>query len=313
MAFWRTPHSLAAMATAVLLLAAAAAAQQSAAEAPPPSAASGYVGSDTCKACHEDMYKSVEHTLHVRTFSNKQAQHQGCEGCHGPGAAHVANGGDPTKIFNFKTAKLADADARCLTCHGQDPERASFHDSKHARSEVGCISCHSPHHAETRTKLLRMATPKLCYGCHTEVRSEFVRPFHHRVNEGLISCMDCHNPHGGPNAKEVRFSGAMDEICTKCHAEKRGPFTFEHPVVRFDGCTACHVPHGSTSQRMLKRSSVNVLCLECHSQTVNSADQVLSQPPVGPVHNQMQGRFNNCTICHAFIHGSNSSEVFFKP
>ncbi len=23
-------------------------------------------------------------------------------------------------------------------------------------------------------------------------------PFHHRVNEGLVQCTDCHNPHAAP-------------------------------------------------------------------------------------------------------------------
>src|SRR5208282_3630989 len=62
--------------------------------------ASKYVGAETCKTCHEDLYNSWEKTPHWKTTLNKDPSHQGCEGCHGPGADHVAGGGDITKIFN---------------------------------------------------------------------------------------------------------------------------------------------------------------------------------------------------------------------
>jgi predicted CXXCH cytochrome family protein len=79
--------------------------------------------------------------------------------------------------------------------------------------------------------------------------------------------------------------------------------------VKTEGCPACHVPHGSNNPRLLKVNQVNQLCLECHTLALSS---VPSQPPVGPAHNQAQ-KYQACTMCHAFIHGSNFSEVYFKP
>ena len=70
----------------------------------PSSDASKYVGAETCKTCHEEIYNSWEKTPHWKTTLNKEGgpSKQGCEGCHGPGADHVAGGGDKTKIFVFE-------------------------------------------------------------------------------------------------------------------------------------------------------------------------------------------------------------------
>ena len=49
---------------------------------------SDYVGTDTCKACHEDIYNNYEKTPHWKTLNDSRGgpSKQGCEGCHGPGA-----------------------------------------------------------------------------------------------------------------------------------------------------------------------------------------------------------------------------------
>jgi hypothetical protein len=50
-----------------------------------------YVGAEVCKTCHEDIYNSWEKSPHWKTTLDTKAgvSHQGCEGCHGPGSAHV--------------------------------------------------------------------------------------------------------------------------------------------------------------------------------------------------------------------------------
>ena len=65
---------------------------------------SKYVGPETCKTCHEEIYNAWEKTPRWKTTLNKKGDpsKQGCEGCHGPGGDHVAGGGDKTKIFEFE-------------------------------------------------------------------------------------------------------------------------------------------------------------------------------------------------------------------
>ena len=315
-------HSKARVASAVialsLLLAASGWAADGTAPQSAPPAGATYVGSETCKGCHEDtpagLFKHFQKNPHRQALLQGAAKEaQGCESCHGPGSAHVEGGGDKSKIFSFTSNPRTSQNKQCLTCHGVSAEHGAFLASKHGRSDVGCTSCHSVHAPEVQPALLRQTSPQLCYTCHTEVRAEFVRPFRHRVNERLISCNDCHNPHGGQIGRQLRVSASTDaQVCTSCHQDKLGPFTFEHVPVRTEGCTVCHQPHGSTTPRMLKRATVNVLCLQCHTRTLNSSPTVLSPAPEGPVHNQQQ-RYVSCTVCHVFVHGSNSSAVFFKP
>ena len=111
--------------------------------------------------------------------------------------------------------------------------------------------------------LLKQSEPALCFGCHQTVQAQFSLPEHHRVPEGLMKCSDCHNPHGTQNVASLNNPGS--ETCVKCHVEKRGPFVFEHPAVKVEGCVACHNPHGSTNRMLLVRREGRQLCLQCHT------------------------------------------------
>jgi predicted CXXCH cytochrome family protein len=84
-----------------------------------------------------------------------------------------------------------------------------------------------------------------------------------------------------------------------------GPFTFEHPPVKVEGCVACHTPHGSQNPRLLNRSNVNTICLQCHT------DSTFTAPAAPSFHNQAV-QYQACTVCHTSIHGSNFNPFFFK-
>jgi DmsE family decaheme c-type cytochrome len=270
--------------------------------------ASGYLGSEVCKTCHEDVYNAWAKTPHWKTTLNTKGgpSRQGCEACHGPGAAHVAGGGDVTKIFVFTGKSAKEIDARCLTCHADGPQHMNALNSIHAENGVSCLSCHSIHHATTAEFLLTKSQPTLCYGCHLAKKAEFEMPFHHRVNEGLIRCTDCHNPHGTAGPKQVRTSSTQNAVCLKCHTDKEGPFVYEHAAVKVEGCTTCHDVHGSPNAHLLKVANVNMLCLQCHT-----ASSFSGAPGTPSFHNQASF-FQACTLCHSQIHGSNFSQFYFQ-
>ena len=269
-------------------------------------------------------------------------EQRGCEACHGPGKAHVeaVTNGDPnfaTLIYSFARHTPRDNATRCLSCHQEkrllggkeaDERQGLFKHSRHLGAGVSCISCHDPHLLPAKevakpgqaieayfsrpklapekewlnNRLLRQPEPNLCYTCHQDTQAEFQLPVRHRVNEGLVKCSDCHNPHGTLNTKELKGAGT-EQVCYSCHVEKRGPFVYEHASVRVEGCTACHTPHGSINQHLLKRRQVRQLCLECHvsPQAVNTPHPRLGFQEAG-----------ECTRCHVEIHGSNYQPDFLR-
>ena len=271
-----------------------------------------YVGPETCQACHDEIYKQFETTPHFTTTmegkleAHKGPEWHGCEACHGPGKEHVDGGGDKTKIFTFKDASPQETSARCLGCHQYTEEHGNYERSAHLLNGIGCTDCHDPHHAKESEFLLKVKSPELCYGCHGDVRAQFARPFHHRVNEGLMQCNDCHDPHGSFRPRQLRTNASGDAVCFKCHTEKQGPYVYQHEAI-IEGCTICHSPHGSTNQRMLVQNQVNLLCLSCHVFPAGTG------PSAIPTFHNQATKYQSCTLCHTAIHGSNTSNVFFTP
>lgn len=271
---------------------------------------SPYVGSETCKLCHEEISNHFAKTAHFVTLTERKypESERGCEACHGPGKEHVDGGGDVTKIYGFRNRPTAEMNSRCLTCHERQEERHNYRQSEHGLNQVACSDCHSSHAPQRIENLLVRRPPELCYACHGEIRQEFSKPFHHRVPEGGLQCTTCHNQHGGFNVAQTReTAGGTDPICFKCHVDKQGPFVFEHAPVKLEGCTICHTPHGSTNPRLLKRPTVHLLCLECHADTPGILGP---EPPA--FHDLRTARFQNCTTCHVKIHGSNVNRLFLQ-
>lgn len=289
-----------------------------------------YVGTETCKVCHEDQFKDYSHTAHAKleTLSSWKGKVVGCEQCHGPGKAHSEEG-DPLKIISFKNKSAKATSETCLGCHSGKEEHNNFRRGEHWRNDVGCADCHSAHGAPVGVnkaasnvftspansekpgvatiRMLKSGEPQLCLSCHVEAKQQFNQPFHHKVLEGAMKCSDCHNPHGGFETKQTRLATGADAACIKCHSDKQGPFVFEHAPVKTEGCSSCHTPHGSSNPRLLRTSAVAQLCLECHS--VDHG--VGAVEPAGPQHN-LNAQYANCTSCHVKIHGSHTSPVFFR-
>jgi DmsE family decaheme c-type cytochrome len=286
----------------------------------PIAAGADYVGSNVCRTCHPDIWSTFFKNPHYKSIASgrEKPENTGCESCHGPGQAHVeARGGKASIVAFSELGPQATLDA-CLRCHGQTLSRANIRRSVHTQEDVVCSTCHSIHKSPAPKFLLAKTQTELCYGCHSSVRSQFAMPFKHRVNEGVVQCTDCHNPHGSfapttrmaSRPRMVEQADANEEPCMKCHRDKRGPFVYEHAAVRVEGCKSCHDPHGSTNARLLKHPVVFTICLECHNNAPGFGRRNTTIPRPDALHNLADPRYQNCTTCHPRIHGSNVDFYF---
>lgn len=315
---------------------------------------SNYVGSEKCAMCHADLMNAWKLSTHRRTLFNTDPAKKGCEGCHGPGKAHIE--GDTKAIINPGKLKPDQIATGCMKCHTQE-HVTLWRTGTHARAKLSCTECHDPHSPDpevlskdiengkldleglttsikqadleantakvgskereeamaeseelkkkrdalletvkgAETVYKRVAEPYICYNCHKTQQVKGRMPYHHPIVENKMSCSDCHNPHGGP--KNLLREESINQTCFKCHAEKEGPFTFEHPPVTED-CTNCHDPHGSIQRRMLVQSEPFV-CLKCHAGPHSRNSSLASARDFATYYSQ-------CTACHAAIHGSDA-------
>ncbi len=238
------------------------------------------VGSAQCAACHEELAKPFHRTTHAQ-------QDVECEDCHGGGSLHV-QGGDKAKILRIASQPADIANGTCLGCHKDNEHLQNWTAGAHQRNHVRCMDCHKIHVAEPKLASRREQNEG-CLNCHRKQDAEGRLPYHHPVvREAKMSCADCHDPHGGTAANNLRTS-SLNELCFQCHAEYQGPFTFQHVPVT-ESCAKCHSAHGSPNRNLLKVSEP-VLCLQCHSGHHNGTGNPL---------------LNRCTNCHSAIHGTDT-------
>ncbi|MFA6498017.1 MAG: DmsE family decaheme c-type cytochrome [Desulfurivibrionaceae bacterium] len=261
---------------------------------------------ESCKDCHADQFTSFMKSRHAKGAITGPNGTGACLTCHGPSmAAHLEKGGGKgTGAFAFN--KKADPEAKaaqCLTCHSDSKHLALWESSKHRSAGLSCDSCHSGH--SSLAKNLKMPQTELCFSCHKDIKSEAGRQSHHPLKEGKISCSDCHDPHGSFSSKSLK-GDSVNELCYKCHAEKRGPFLHEHPPVA-ENCLNCHISHGGNHNKLLEQKTPN-LCHNCHTGSghftgpYTAANGFSSTTTVAA---RAVGR--SCLNCHAAIHGSTAA------
>ena len=132
---------------------------------------------------------------------------------------------------------------------------------------------------------------------------------HMPLREGKMDCTTCHSPHGSTNVRMLKIGNTLNETCSSCHAEKRGPFLHDHAAGR-ESCASCHDPHGSNNDRMLVAKEP-MLCQRCHVSSRHPAT-IYDGTQIAAASNRVVGR--SCVNCHSQIHGSNhpAGEKFLR-
>ena len=286
------------------------------------------IGRD-CQQCHRLVVQTFALDAHGKSAKFlRDSRGAKCEACHGDSDKH-AETSTKTKSApgTVNPANLAKAEANesCLQCHSRDRTHFEWRGGQHDRSDMSCLSCHSVHHTKllqtmsasltnrsdtevaeilsTRLPERMLARPTIeetCLTCHTEQRKALFQRSTHLFRTELrnmkVGCTSCHNPHGGEGGKML-VNHSVNTVCYTCHAEKRGPFLWDHPPVR-ENCLNCHSPHGSSNPKLLT-ARVHLLCQQCHIHMLPRHSTTAGKPL------DIWSINRGCLNCHAQVHGSN--------
>ncbi len=263
-----------------------------------------------CHAYRMAFQSSPHSILDTEGLADKAEADFSCAACHGPFGERTQEEGLPGcqfEVFSFEPETPPSAKvARCLTCHPS--AQGAFQNGAHGTTGMDCSSCHEIHGSNrgrwplqryqdgSHVSLQGEIPSSPCRACHEDVFHEFQSTERHRLQEGVLLCTSCHDPHE-PQSR-WQLGGFKQESCEACHRDKGGPFVFEHGSVQVEGCVACHSPHGSPNRHLMTYASVADLCYSCH----------VAVPG-------FHSRFDSsslCTNCHSRIHGSNLDPNFLR-
>jgi DmsE family decaheme c-type cytochrome len=268
-------------------------------------------GADTCLGCHDDEYpgyngKAIFKGPHAHRGNPRAPFGAGglqCEACHGPGGQHASNK-KAESINSLKAGGTQTAQERnqpCLACHTAGA-RIGWHASTHELNNVACSDCHRIHQDQD-PMFVKTAQVDVCFTCHRQKRADFQKPSTHPVRFGLMTCSDCHAPHGS-TTEAMLVKPTLNQTCFQCHADKRGPLLWEHQPVT-ENCALCHTAHGSVRNALLTKTPP-LLCQQCHAPAGHpSVPYTSGSLPGGGAGGSIYIVAGGCVNCHSQVHGSN--------
>jgi predicted CXXCH cytochrome family protein len=243
---------------------------------PPPDAASGFLGyydadakQTTCGNCHSGFQASWVTTAHASAHATLEASPAKaatcyschtvtgrgnavggttsgydkvqvatyndvqCESCHGPGLQHVEGVSQGTLIRPLAKLSMTGT-GNCGDCHSgvHQPFAEEWQESRHANVDT--------HRAENPS----------CRGCHDGrgALERFGEDGNYVERDGETdyqptTCAVCHDPHGSPNTKQLRFSISAPDpelnLCMRCHLRVAVPELTGYAATR------PHAPQGA--------------------------------------------------------------------
>ncbi len=170
----------------------------------------------------------------------------------------------------------------------------------------------------------------MCYSCHNGPvldsrrsiwfgRQHPVGSWSSTAGRGVtVTCGTCHDPHVQiPGARPfMRYESSNSAYCLACHTGRGGGKKGEHPSPgggskmargRGDpGCGSCHVVHRAAGEGLIRETSAEALCAQCHGENPSLAGKGpgLESHPVG-------GENPTCVVCHT-VHWASSNWGLLK-
>jgi predicted CXXCH cytochrome family protein len=195
-----------------------------------------------CDGCH-----SVNYNIQNNTVTEWNV---GCEKCHGPGSAHVAN---PSRSTIVNPARLNSVQASnvCLQCHTQGQPPANPISGKYYDWPVGF------HVGLDLKDFWKLEEHKLGETTFTHFPDDTAHKNRMQGNDFVtsvmytrgVTCFSCHDVHGTENNADLIKPANV--LCLECHGPKspNGPHTatIEEHTHHKEGsagaeCAACHMP-----------------------------------------------------------------------
>ena len=249
-----------------------------------------------CADCHAtDLQKNYDRA--TDTFATRWAEiGVGCEGCHGPGSAHVewartaprARSGTTTSVDNGLTVHFDERRANLWRIDPATGNAARSHPRRVDAEVEVCAQCHSRrgqfsngYHPGERLLdhyLPALITAGLYYpdGQQRDEVYNWGSFLTSRMYSKGVTCGDCHDPHTG----KTRAAG--NTLCAQCHLASKydGPQHHFHPAGTPGAqCAACHMPtttymvvdprhdHGFRIPRpdLTRTIGVPNACNQCHA------------------------------------------------
>jgi len=234
----------------------------------------------TCDGCH-----SVDYNIRTKQVAEWNV---GCERCHGPGSAHVANA-TRDNILNPSRMNYVQASDTCIQCHSQGRPLTNPIEGKYYDWPVGYsvgLNLRDFWQLEEHT-LGQLSFTHFPDGTAHKNRmqgNDFVQSVMYRRG---VTCFDCHDVHGTDNYDQLRKPA--NQICLDCHSPggRNGP----------RGSTlAAHTHH--------KNGSAGSECVSCHMPKIEAEipKVFISAHTFDFITPAMTDKYkipNPCTTCHA--------------
>jgi hypothetical protein len=194
-------------------------------------------GVEMCAKCHQyqaNLFKTEPHfALDREGLASMVGASSSCAACHldvgtvstfRGGISDAAKAQGCTATFAFaKDVTPALKSRRCLACHRSDQPR--YFASPHALSGMDCTSCHDILCGESsgvmplqkavsyyRSSLQGETPAATCGECHGNVLAQFELNERHRLQEGILDCISCHDPHQ-PQTGWIQAEGVRKMSC----------------------------------------------------------------------------------------------------
>jgi DmsE family decaheme c-type cytochrome len=250
-----------------------------------------------------------------------------CMTCHAGHAAEFSK----TMMGRIASTKKT---MNCETCHGP----GSAHVKAGGGRGVGGIISFRPNDSSRTTE----ENNAICLSCHEKGDRTYWKGSAHEVRD--VACTNCHTIMKNVSLKKQLKTAFEPETCFQCHKDRRAQVARSSHMPLREGkvsCTNCHNPHGSFTEALLRKNSINDTCYQCHAEkrgpflfehtpvrescvnchephgTLNEYSLKMSRQrlcaechtighglPSGPQAVQSIGR--QCQNCHTAIHGTNS-------